>query len=165
MSFDEAAQIHEGLVGLSLRETIGRGEGIWFYPWYTFFIPLVVLIGLAYIPFLRRLPRRFMLRFVAAGVVFLSGSIGVEMLESYMAYQTGQNIAGGLLGLSYLAEETCEMVGVVILIHTLLLYIAEAGVSLSLRVQPDEPVLSGGREETVDASGAPTRKLEPTLKT
>lgn len=141
MSFDEAAQIHEGIVGKLMLEIRGHGEGIWYYPWYSIFIPVTILIGLAYFPFLRHLPRRYMLRFLAAAAVFLGGAIGVEMIESYMAYRRAQGLSGGMQGVTFLVEETAEMLGIVLLIHTLLLYIAESGISLRLRVAPAVPVV------------------------
>ena len=80
MSFDEAAMIHEGLIGTTLTTYFGRGEGVMYYSWYKLYIPLVLLIGLAYVPFLIRLPPRYSLRFLLAGAVFLSGAIAFEMI-------------------------------------------------------------------------------------
>jgi hypothetical protein len=125
MSVDEAAMIHDGLVGSTLTRYWGRGDGIMYYNWYKLYIPLVLLIGLLYVPFLRRLPRRYAVRLLWAGVVFLSGSIGGEMFEAYTGSQglRGQNVIR-------LFEETGEMLGVVLAIHTLLLYLAENNAQL-----------------------------------
>jgi hypothetical protein len=126
MSFDEAAMIHE-LVGATLTRYFGRGQGIMYYTWYKLYIPIVLLIGLLYVPFLLRLPLRYSLRLLLAGVVFLSGAIGFEILESYLA-------SHGLRGISVsrLFEETGEMLGVVLAIHALLLYLADNDVDLLL---------------------------------
>jgi uncharacterized membrane protein len=130
MSFDEAAMIHEGLVGAALVRYFGRGEGILYFTWYKLYIPIVLLVGLLYVRFLLRLPLRYSLRLLLAGVVFLSGAIGFEMLESYVA-------SHGLRGrsVSQLFEETGEMLGVVLAIHALLLYLADNNVDLLLRVR------------------------------
>jgi hypothetical protein len=127
MSLDEAAMIHEGLVGATLTRYWGHGHGIMYYSWYKLYIPLVLLIGLLYVPFLLRLPRRYVVRLLGAGVVFLSGAIGCEMLESYLE-------SHGLRGksVSRLFEETGEMLGVVLAIHALLLYLADHEVHLLL---------------------------------
>lgn len=127
MSFDEAAMIHEALVGATLARHFGRGDGIMYYTWYKLYIPIVFVIGLLYVPFLRRLPLRYSWRLILAGVVFLGGAIGFEMLESYV-------ISHGLGGVSVvrLFEETAEMLGVVLAIHALLLYLADHHVDLLL---------------------------------
>lgn len=137
MSFDEAAQIHEGVVGAFLLETLGRGEGIFYYVWYVVYVPLLLIIGLVYVPFLRRLPRRYASWFLLSGAVFVGGAVGIEMVESYLSYsrQGGQSV-------SRLFEETCEMLGVALFIHALLVYLTEAQTSLVIRfgqVQETEP--------------------------
>ena len=128
MSFDEAAMIHEGLVGATLTRYFGHGQGIMYYTWYKLYIPIVILIGLLYVPFLLRLPLRYSLRLLLAGVLFLSGAIGFEMLESYL-------VSHGLRGrsVSRLFEETGEMLGVVLAIHVFSLYLADNDVALLLR--------------------------------
>lgn len=126
MSFDEAAQIHEGILGRFLVEAFGRGEGVMYYTWYRVYIPLVLILVFLYIPFLKRLPVRYSARFILSGLVFLSGSLGVEILESYLASQAYST------AISILFEETLEMLGIVLLIHTLLLYLAEANYTLKL---------------------------------
>ncbi|OKH48405.1 hypothetical protein NIES30_10290 [Phormidium tenue NIES-30] len=128
MSFDEASGIHDRIVGPISIYFMGRGEGIMYYRWYLFFIPIVFAVSLIYIPFLKRLPLFFSSRFILAGFVFLSGSIGMEMVESILTSQ------GHSVGVSILLEETLEMLAVVILIHTLLLYIAKANYTLKLQV-------------------------------
>lgn len=124
MSFDEAAQIHEGIVGEFLKGSFGRGEGVFYYLWYRAYIPLICILGCLYMPFLRRLPSRYSLRMVASGLLFLGGSIGFELLESYLSFYDRP------VGISILFEETLEMLGVVVLIHTLLLYLAESDYNL-----------------------------------
>nr|WKN37321.1 hypothetical protein K4G66_01195 [Tunicatimonas sp. TK19036] len=133
MSFDEAAQIHEGIVGNLMIMKFGRGEGVMYYRWYQFYIPLLLIIGLLYIPFVRRLPLRYLLKFGGAAVVFLGGAIGFEMLESYLNYydEGGKNV-------SRLFEETGEMLGVVIFIYTLLLYLQEIRVELLFKLKEQE---------------------------
>jgi hypothetical protein len=125
MSFDEAAMIHEGLVGVVMTEYFGYGEGITYYTWYLPYIPFVLIIGLLYLPFFRRMPLQYSLRFSLAATVFLGGAIGFEMLESYV-------VSGGLSRKSVvqLFEETGEMLGVVLAIHALLHYVADKNVDL-----------------------------------
>ncbi len=127
MSFDEAAMIHEGIVGLALMKVTGRGEGILYTVWYLPYIPLVLLIGTAYIPFLRRLPRWYTLRFITSGAIYLGGAIGAEMIGSYIVYHELSGVSAIIL-----IEETFEMLGVVLLIHTLLTYLSKAQITLQV---------------------------------
>ncbi|MBE9155760.1 hypothetical protein IQ265_02780 [Nodosilinea sp. LEGE 06152] len=126
MSIDEAAKIHEGIVGVFLEMSIGRGTGIFYYLWYLVYIPIVVIVGFLYFPFLKCLPLRYSARFCLAASVFLSGAIGLEMLESVLKYAQINT------AISMLFEETLEMLGIVILIHTLLMYLSERRFALTL---------------------------------
>lgn len=125
MSFDEATMIHDSIVGATLIRHFGRGQGIMYYAWYKLYIPLVLLIGIVYIPFLLRLAWRYLWRFLLAGMIFLSGAIGFEMLEAYLV---GYRLQG--IHAIQLFEETGEMIGVVVAIHTLLLYLADRDIDL-----------------------------------
>lgn len=137
MSMDEAAMIHEGVVASFLRAYISRGSGIMYYIWYKAYIPVVLVIACLYLPFLKRLSIRYSLRFILSGIVYFTGSLGFEMLESHLVYY---NSSEGLklLGLSILVEETLEMMGIVILIHTLLLYLGESNYTLRLNFSLDQ---------------------------
>ena len=135
MSVDEAARIHESIVGRLMQAVVGRDEGVLHYPWYGFYLPLVVALAGIYLPFLLRIPRAYAIRFAVAGFVFLAGSLGVEMLEAYLR---SEHAARGWIAWTYLIEETFEMTGVVLFIHALLRYLAESGSSvlLAFRVRP-----------------------------
>lgn len=119
MSVDELAQIHEGVVGALMIEVFGRGEGVLYYSWYKFYIPVVIVFGVYFAPFLRQLPKRTALLFAAAGAGFVASAIGVEMLESYL-------LSAGLRGRGYtiLVEETGEMMSVVLFIYAVMDYMA-----------------------------------------
>lgn len=127
ISFDEAAGIHDGIVHPISIHLMGHGDGIMYYRWYLFFLPLVAAVSFIYIPFLKRLPMLFSTRFFLAGVVFLTGAIGMEMVAGILKTQQRS------VNISVLFEETLEMLAVVILIHTLLLYISTFGYALKLK--------------------------------
>lgn len=126
MSIDEAAQLHEGVIGTFLSIQIGRGEGIFYYQWYLFYIPILALISCLYIPFLKRLPKQYSLRLILAGALYFGGAIGFEMLESYLAFNQNST------AISILMEETLEMLGVVMLIQTFLLYLSQLSASVKI---------------------------------
>ena len=129
MSLDEATLIHEGIVGSLLLSKIGRGTGAAFYRWYLVYVPLVVVLGALYVPFLLRLPRRLALWFVVSAVLFLGGALGVEMVESALASAN----ASRLRILANLAvEEGAEMAGVALFNVVLVGHLARLGVRLGV---------------------------------
>ena len=72
--------------------------------------------------FLRRLPADTRRRFLVAGFIYVSGSLGLEMLGgNYEFVQGKRDLAFGLLGV---AEETCEMLGTILFLRALLLYLS-----------------------------------------
>lgn len=144
MSLDEAAQVHEGIVGFTLVSYFGRGEGIFYYRWYLVYIPIIVVLACLYLPFIKRLPLRYSSRFMLSALVFLSGAIGVEIMESYLSY------SGITTAISILVEETLEMTSIVILIQSLLLYLADSNYTLKLNFDRQDIALARNR-----ASGLP----------
>ena len=102
MSVDEVAGIHETLNSvIEPHWTVGGGI-------------LVLVIGLCYLPFLLRLPRRTALLFVVAGVVYVTGAIGIEILGNPMDADTLE------YNLLTLVEEGLEMFGVILFLYGLL---------------------------------------------
>ena len=120
VSFDEFASIHEQVAG-RLREQLGITGGPLFYAWVIPGAVLVALFGIALLRFFTNLHRPTRRRLLAAGVLFLSGAIGLELVGG--AYSA----AHGELNMSYVlistVEETLEMVGAAVLLYGLLAYI------------------------------------------
>ncbi|MGI9175892.1 MAG: hypothetical protein ACR2GR_11300 [Rhodothermales bacterium] len=146
MSVDEAAQIHEGLVGRAVAHVTGPMEGIFNYVWYLAYLPLIALLAVMYIPFLRRLPTRYALGFMLAGLLFVGGAVGVEMIESLLNYRGTRHL---FWTLSLFVEETCEMLGIVVFIYMLLCYIAEEGIAVRFSAATsEEPATASALTET-----------------
>ena len=135
MSVDEAAQIHEGIVGRVVEAITGPMDGVFHYVWYLAYLPLLALLAVVYVPFLRRLPAWYALRFMLAGLLYVGGAVGVEMIESFLDYAGASYL---FWTLSLLAEEMCEMLGIVVLIYTLLCYIAEEKLAVRLSAATSE---------------------------
>ncbi|MBD1918206.1 MULTISPECIES: hypothetical protein [Cyanophyceae] len=132
LSLDEAAQIHEGIVGSILGFYVEQGQGIFYYKWYLAYIPVLAILSFLYLPFLKHLPLRYSSKFVLSAFVYFGGAIGFEMVQAYLSYHSRST------GLSVLVEETLEMLGVVIVIYTLLLYLSEQSYALKLKFAPEE---------------------------
>lgn len=119
MSLDEAAMLHE-IMTVPMRENF-QLTGFLYFGWILVGIPLAIIVGAIFIPFLLKLPRYCQLSFVLAGIIYLTGAI---LVESYSAsiwavteYATLPYHAVSIL------EELMEMFGVIITIQALLWYL------------------------------------------
>ncbi len=119
MSIDEIAMFHEA-IGKEISTRFNSVNHLYF----GFAIPgiiLAVALFIAYIPLLRNLPRKVMLGMMMAGVIYIGGAAGIEMIEAKWFFLYGERHAAYLL-LSDL-EELCEMGGLVFLLKILLDYL------------------------------------------
>jgi hypothetical protein len=119
MSIDETAQLHETL-GWPIQQAF-QLSGLLYFAWVVVAIPLVGLLMVLYWPLVWALPHRITLMAIAAGCVYLSGVIGVEMVSAMWAEAHGlQHIS--VKAISAL-EETLELVGLIFWNYTLLTYL------------------------------------------
>jgi len=109
MSIDEVAGLHETINSM-IEPTWAIAGGI-----------LALVIGLAFVPFLLHLPRRVALLFVLAGAAYIGGAIGMEFVGDPMLANTLE------YNLTTLVEESLEMLGVILFLHTLLRYMRGSG--------------------------------------
>jgi hypothetical protein len=119
LSFDEFAELHERLIE-PLRTALGT-SGVLYYAWvlpYGIFVAIMISI---YLPFLRNLGRRIRRLSVIAGVVYIAGAIGCELISGYYfdAYKQ-KDVTYALIAT---CEETLEMTGIVIYAYALMSYI------------------------------------------
>jgi hypothetical protein len=123
MALDEIVAFHEGL-SQPVREVLKmERNGIFYFTWI---VPALILVGLlaaSYRTFFLRLPVRSRWRFGGAAVLFLGGSLGVEMLSGVYAD------LHGVKGLGYALltnlEESLELVGLVVFVWALLKHLEE----------------------------------------
>ncbi|MGH9373863.1 MAG: hypothetical protein ACRD15_20295, partial [Vicinamibacterales bacterium] len=120
MSMDEAALIHE-TVQRQLRAGYQPEDA--FYSVATILFPafLVLAVGIAYLRFLTRLPRRTMMLFLAAAAIFVSGALLMDFVGELHKNERGEaNMTYAMLtGF----EEALEMVGVLVFLYGLLDYL------------------------------------------
>ena len=120
LSIDEAVQIHE-MINPALTDTYHLG-GVLTFSWVIPFGILVALFVLAYLGFLRHLPRRFGIWFVVAGALYVGGALGTELpISWWYDRHGGDNL---VYGLANLAQESLEMLGATVFLSALLAYIA-----------------------------------------
>jgi len=136
-----------GFAILSMDEVVGLHETLNTVTDFSWTIPgavVVSAVGLFYLRFVTHLPSRTRWLFLIAGVLYLGGCLGVELVADY--YDDAYGRRG--LGYQWLTalEEGLEMLGVVVFIRALLDY-------LLLRDQLVVPVVGVVAQRT-DSSGA-----------
>lgn len=120
LSVDEALSLHE-LASERLHLILGT-SGFLAFAWV---IPAAVicLVGLAAaIPFLLRLPARVRTLMILSAGLFLFGAIGMEMVGAKVFWGNGNDLSALAYRLSVAVEEGFEGLGVLVFLHSHLIY-------------------------------------------
>jgi hypothetical protein len=122
MALDESLSIHEKAIE-PLRAMLGHRQlGIFYFAWVIPGIALVAALGLYFLPFLLRLPRRTAIAFAISATIYLGGALGTELIEGWWREGHGhRNLTYHLL---VSTEEGLEMIGAICFINALLAYLA-----------------------------------------
>ncbi len=144
MSLDEAGQLHETFGSMIGRRMEGQAILDVTYAWVVLGLAVVALIGMLYLRFLLRCRPEVRRLLVLSAGLFLTGAVIVESIGA--AVESGR-LAGFPLGLSWtwmiIAEEMLEMMGVILLIHTLLTVMAFDAVPAAARPQTPPRIAPG----------------------
>ena len=120
MSFDEAVSVHELLVKPVRKILELQVLGPLYYAWVVPAMFLVSLLALYFYRFILHLPAQTRMQFLLSAFLFLGGCIGFEMVGGWYVEQFGMQ------SLTYIAivsfEESFEMAGIILFIHSLLAY-------------------------------------------
>jgi len=115
LSLDEIAQLHE-LSGRILG-MFGRGSGIFYNMWVIVAGFALVIFAVFYFRFWLSLPAKPRKLFLIAGIIYVFGAVGFEMLESWAHDASwARVVVPGFVTI----EETMEMSGVILFIYSLL---------------------------------------------
>jgi heme/copper-type cytochrome/quinol oxidase subunit 3 len=121
LTLDEGASLHEKLM-TPIHNFLGDNIPGYFY--FTWVIPALLGVGilaLLFLNFLKSLPQKTGIGFTLAGIVYVGGAVGIELVSGAYASRFGlDNFTFNLLAT---IEETLEMSGLVLFIRTLLGYI------------------------------------------
>ncbi|HEY5551404.1 MAG TPA: hypothetical protein VIK52_05935 [Opitutaceae bacterium] len=136
LALDELSTFHE-LVDHAVGASQGVEDGfarLWILP----YAGIAVLVGIMSLRLLLRLPTRTRWNMVIAGLLYVAGAAGIEMVGGRYLESLGgvQNLGYALLTT---AEETLEFVGMILFVWTLLRHIEATGLRLAL---------VGGRSDT-----------------
>jgi hypothetical protein len=115
ISMDEASQIHE------LLNNLWDLPGIFYFPWVIPAGILVALFAITYLPFLFHLPPKTRLKVASAGVIYVGGALGVELILGYWSDVHGTDNFG--YSLIDWVEELMEMLGASLFCSALLDYL------------------------------------------
>jgi hypothetical protein len=135
LSVDEAARLHERATPL-LKQVV-EASGVLVHVWVVLGAPLVLLFALAYLPFLRALPRRIGRLLALAGVTFVAGGLGMELVGSWLI--SGNHFFFAPYVWATSVEELLELLGASVCLYALALH-AE-----SLKLPDAGPAVEGIR--------------------
>ena len=124
MAVDDGFAIHENLMpplARILPESVRSGP--FHFAWVIPGLMVILWAGIYFRRFLFELPKPYGIRFFVSGVVFLSGSVGMEMIDGCYAGHHGMDNLP--YGLQTWFEEALELTGALLLVRTLLLYLNE----------------------------------------
>lgn len=119
LSIDEAVGLHE-----QLNELVHLGGPLYF-GWIVPAGAAVLLLGVAYLRFLRRLPPETRRRFILAGLLYVGGALVMEIPLGVWTEAHGD--AGLGYSLIDFVEETLEMTGATLFLLALLRHAAHHG--------------------------------------
>lgn len=120
LAVDDGAAIHENIIR-PLRTAL-HTSGVLYFAWvipYGFF---VIALGVIYLRFLFSLPVRIRYLMIFAGILFVGGALGFELVGGQWTELHGQeNVAYALITT---CEQSLQMTGILVFIYALMSYIA-----------------------------------------
>lgn len=123
IAIDEGSIIHE-LSMKYLSNTFGAGPaGIFTFSWVLLLVILVPILIVVFFSFLRNLPKASMKRFGLAGIIYILGSVGFEMIGGVVIHYFKSS--SQLFFWAYTIEETLEILGIILFIYALLMHLME----------------------------------------
>lgn len=142
LSVDEGAGLHELWTPFLLRSFDARG--FIYFVWVVPYGILVLIFALAYLNFLVHLPVKTRNLFLAAGVIFVSGALGMELIEGRYADSFGERNMG--MAVLTTVEEFLEMIGIVVFIYALLSHLSSEmkGIRICIRTKDQLPNTDNG---------------------
>jgi len=120
LSLDEAASVHEITID-PLKAALNAGP-VLLHTWVVLGAAVVLIIVVAYWRFLSDLPSPTRRLFLTAGIIYVGGALGIELLGGWYAALYGyHNMTYAMI---VTIEEFFEMQGIVVFIYALMSYMS-----------------------------------------
>lgn len=142
LALDEATMLHERLDRIT--SSLVSTDGFLHYAWVLPYGILGLVVLALFLRFLLQLPANIRWRVVLAGVIYVGGAMGVEMIGgAVVTTLSEESLPARMLTV---LEEGMEMLGVILFIGALLSYIRLylPGLQLRLGLAPTTPAPSSG---------------------
>jgi len=120
LSMDEMLVLHESISSFIRAVTDYSGDGVLKSPWVILGTFAVAIVFLIFRKFITHLERRTRYLFLLAGILYVGGAIGFEIIENLYAEAHGQNTVYSMM---QNIEEGMEMAGIIVFISALLGFI------------------------------------------
>ena len=133
MAIDEFAKLHEN-VGILFKPLIGSySHGFLYFSWVIPAMTLIIFLAMFYSRFLFKLPKKTRISFIIAGLIYLTGLLGIEMLGGYYyELHAGESLTYSLITT---LEESLEMLGLILFIRALLDYLSVHFSEISINIK------------------------------
>ena len=122
LAVDEFTSIHEE-IGEILRGRFAIPEGPLHFAWVVPYFALLCVLLVATGKLLQSVPPNIAKQFVAAGIMFVAGAMGVEMIGSDWYSRAGDQ--SWIYGVMTTVEESLELIGLSLFILTLSCYLVD----------------------------------------
>lgn len=140
ISIDQQVTIHQSTI--VFLKKLHAFDGFLYFPWVIWAVPLCVSIGIWFVPFLLKIPRRFAVAFVLSGAIFVGASVGLELLGGKFVTLYGRE--SWQYTLEFILEESLESVGLALFVVAALEYWHATRNGATLYTAGALPVLSRG---------------------
>ncbi|MFS0514630.1 hypothetical protein ACEYW6_07885 [Nostoc sp. UIC 10607] len=135
LSLDEAFSFHEILIIPSVRQALNLNP-IFFQTWVIPGAILVAVFAFKYLKFWLDLPHKTRYLFFIAAVVYVSGTLGMEMIGGLLIEYFGRR--SFITSTGIVIEEFLEMIGIVIFIYALITYLSSLKKNIKLKIYISE---------------------------
>jgi len=121
LSIDEGSSIHE-ILSVLVGTALGIQEGIFYYAWVIPVLFLLIVLGFWFFKFWQNLSLSIRWLVFWAGLLYIGGALGIEMLGSYYVTKLGGYDFNYFLLVA--VEEGLEKLGLIVFIYALIKYLA-----------------------------------------
>lgn len=128
LAIDEALALHE-VLGEYLQAALNT-RGFLYFAWVLPYTLFVLLLAVTYFRFMLSLPDITRTRFLISAGVYLTGAVGMELLESSIYETCAEPCHLDMLLVTI--EESLEMIGAVLFLRAQLLFLAQRQCTLEL---------------------------------